>query len=394
MDDIGADETLQRASARHGRIDDIEVLRAFAILFTLMQHLRSNLISWSSPMLDHFVQYFGLSTGVDLFFAISGFVIMRSLIGSLEKSASRDEFINATISFWVRRAWRILPSSWLWLGVILVLTAAFNRSGVFGLFHSTLESALSALLNVANFRLAYDRESFNNAVAPYWSLSLEEQFYLALPVAVFLFRRRLPYVLGAWVLIGLFLPRMQSMALSMTRTEGLLLGVLLALWTRHPSYRLFEPTGLKNHRFARIFVVTLLLLCLAMVNPDGAPLVPFAPGLVSLIGAALVFIASYDQDYLWADSWLKKAMLWVGSRSYAMYLIHMPVYRFTRELWWRLEPMGTVFDGRFTVRYLLTAGVLIVVLSELNYRLVEMPLRNHGARIAARLSARTAEAVG
>jgi peptidoglycan/LPS O-acetylase OafA/YrhL len=374
----------------HGRIDDIELLRAFAILFTLYVHLPFNLITWTSPTLDHVSAYFGFSGGVDLFFAVSGFVITRSLLPQLEHAASSLAFINTAIAFWVRRAWRILPSAWLWLAVILALTVIFNRSGAFGQFHTNFEGAIAALMNFANIR---DGELFRIApigsTAPYWSLSLEEQFYLLLPALAFFFRRRLPVVLAFYVLIGLFVPRQAWGAIfSFTRTEALLLGVLLAFWSRNPGYRLFEPEPLKSNWFARFLVVSLLLLCLASLQPGWRTIVFFAPGLIAIVSAALVFLASYDQDYLWKKSWLKRIMMWIGARSYAMYLIHMPAYLATREIWWRIEPAGTVFDGRFALRYLVTAGLLIVIFSEINYRLVEMPLRERGAGIAKRLTQR------
>jgi peptidoglycan/LPS O-acetylase OafA/YrhL len=374
------------AAPGHGRIDDIELLRAFAILFTLGQHL-TNLTNWSKG--EHFFSYFGLGTGVDLFFAISGFVIARSLLPQLGKTIGDYAFIRATLSFWVRRAWRILPSSWLWLIIILALSVTFNQSGAFGLFQNNFEATLAGLMNFANFRFAdtYGRSSYG-ASFQYWSLSLEEQFYLLLPIFSFLFKRRLPLVLAVWVFIGLFLPRQSSLFLLMTRTEGLLLGVLLAVWSRHASYRLFEPTGLKSSWPARWFTLLLLLGCLATLTPRGPPVVFFAQGLVSIVSAALVFLASYNQDYLWKAGPLKSVMMWIGARSYAIYLIHIPAFFATREIWWRIEPAGTVFDGRFTLRYLATAALLIIALSEANYRLVEMPLREHGARIAKRLAQR------
>jgi len=81
-------------------------------------------------------------------------------------------------------------------------------------------------------------------------------------------------------------------------------------------------------------------------------------------------------------------MLWFGSRSYALYLIHIPAFFVTREIWFRIEPPGTVFTGAFTLRFALTASVLLLTFTELNYRLVEVPLRRRGARIAERIARR------
>ena len=115
---------------------------------------------------------------------------------------------------------------------------------------------------------------------------------------------------------------------------------------------------------------------------------PDSAGVVALLSAALVLVASYNQDYLMRDGPIKRALLWIGSRSYTLYLIHAPSYFLTREIWYRIEPAGTNFGGNFTLRFVLTALVLLVLLTELNYRLVETPLRIKGARIADRLALR------
>jgi peptidoglycan/LPS O-acetylase OafA/YrhL len=85
---------------------------------------------------------------------------------------------------------------------------------------------------------------------------------------------------------------------------------------------------------------------------------------------------------------VKRVMLWVGSRSYALYLIHIPAFFLAREIWFRIEPPGTVLDRRFALRLALTGFGLLLVLTELNYRFVEVPLRRRGARIAQRIAQR------
>ena len=68
-----------------------------------------------------------------------------------------------------------------------------------------------------------------------------------------------------------------------------------------------------------------------------------------------ILIASYDSDYIGAAlGALKKPMLWICSRSYAIYLIHIPAYLLTRESWFHIEPEGIVFDSAYTLKYLAT----------------------------------------
>jgi peptidoglycan/LPS O-acetylase OafA/YrhL len=379
----------------HGKIADIELLRGIAVIFVLIEHTRINLFPWIWGRETSFYSYFGFWTGVDLFFAISGFVITRSLLPMLEMTSGAAGFFNATLSFWVRRAWRLLPSAWLWLAVILILAAVFNRSGVFQSFRSNFEGMVAAMLDVANFRIAtiYARAE-TGASFPYWSLSLEEQFYILLPIVVFFAGRRLAYVLAVGILAQFFILRggphstYIRILLNMLRSDALMMGVLLAIWSRTQTYRLFEPAGLKDRPLAGLAVLAFLTVNLAAVGGPGLTIVSFNIGLVALLSAALVFVASYDRNYLMPPGPVKQFMLWVGTRSYALYLIHIPAFFLTREFWFRIEPPGTVFDARFTVRFLLTAAVLLVPLAELNYRFVEVPLRRRGARIAQRIAQR------
>jgi peptidoglycan/LPS O-acetylase OafA/YrhL len=381
--------------ARQGKIADIEMLRGIAIIFVLIEHTRINLFPWIWGPETRLYFYFGFWSGVDLFFAISGFVITRSLLPMLEMTTGTAAFFNATLSFWVRRVWRLLPSAWLWLAVILVSAVFFNRSGVFWSFRANLESAIAALLDVANFRIAivYGKAD-PGAAFPYWSLSLEEQFYILLPIALFFAGRRLPWVLAVGIVAQFFIRRIGphlsdfGMLLNMLRSEALMMGVLLAIWSRKATYGLFEPTGLKGRPLTGLALLTLLTAVLAAVGGPGLTVVSFTIGLVALISAVLVFLASYDQDYLMPRGPWKDVMLWVGSRSYALYLIHIPVFFLTREFWFRIEPPGTVFNSTFALPLALTAFPLLIILAELNYRFLEVPLRRHGVRIAQRIEQR------
>jgi peptidoglycan/LPS O-acetylase OafA/YrhL len=378
-----------------GRIDDIELLRAVAIILVLIEHMRVSLYPWLGVLETRFNGLFGFWEGVDLFFAISGFVIVRSLMPSLAAAKSQTAYFNAAVAFWVRRAWRLLPSAWLWLAIILAATVFFNRSGVFESFRANFEGAVAAILDVANFRTMLVYGKFGSgATFPYWSLSIEEQFYFLLPFVVLLSGRRLPLVVGAGILLQFFVPRTGANAgvvglyLNMMKSDAILLGVLIAIWSTHPTYRLFEPVFLKQRPVVGLTLFAGLIVLLAATGSDFLHIVPFQTGLIALISAVLVFIASFNKNYLWPSGPLKQVMLWFGTRSYALYLVHIPAYFFTREIWYRLQPPGTVFTDRFAIRFAYTAAILLVILAELNYRLIELPLRRRGARIAKGIARR------
>ena len=206
----------------HNRIGDIEVLRGIAVLYVVVHHSYHNLIPWVDPKLEVFFRNFGGWSGVDLFFVISGFVIARDLLPRLEATSDRSQFFTTAIAFWVRRFWRLLPSAWLWMGLVLVLCVFFNSSNAFGSLKVNFEGALSAALQVANLHLAstFGSGGGNGALFHYWSLSLEEQFYILLPFVILLSGRWLPHVLGVIILVQLVSTR-PGLYEMMLRTDGL-----------------------------------------------------------------------------------------------------------------------------------------------------------------------------
>lgn len=368
------------------RIDDIEILRGIAVLMVVIHHAHDNLFTWVTPNLTLFYSYFSGWVGVDLFFAISGFVIARDLVPRLQASPGGETTLRLVLAFWVRRIWRLLPSAWLWLAVILVASVIFNQSGAFGAFRTNLEATVAGVLQIANIRFA---ESFMNwpygASFVYWSLSLEEQFYLLFPLLILLARRYLVYAMILLVLAQFFLVR--TPMLMVFRTDALALGVLLALWSRHSSYELFKPIFLGRLR-AGLVVVAGALLCMSVLGSDQLHNVSIKIGMIALVSAALVWVASYDRDYLSIPQPLSSVLIWLGARSYGIYLIHVPAFFCTREIWYRLRG-ETPFGPELFYPFLLTAMALTILLCELNYRLVETPLRRRGKLIAERIQSGT-----
>jgi peptidoglycan/LPS O-acetylase OafA/YrhL len=375
------------STAKKSLITDLDILRAVAVLAVVIQHARGNLFEWTTPGLTLFYSYFGGSFGVDLFFAISGFIIARDLVPRLRDCHSNTEWLNASLYFWIKRAFRILPSAWFWLAVILVLCVTFNATGLFGSFRANLEATIAGVLQVANFRLAATfGASPYGASFVYWSLSLEEQFYILFPFAIWFGRRYLGYILAAVIVFQLVQPR--SLLGMMVRTDALMMGILIALWSARDSYRAVEPVFLKARPWAGFVVLCGVALCLLALGRAGQEvfIVPLHWSLITPLCALLVLLASYNRDYLMPDGAAKRALLWVGSRSYALYLCHIPAFFATREIMHRLHP-GTKFDADDFWWFLAIASGIIVVCAELNYRILETPLRRRGAQIAQALLA-------
>jgi len=371
-------------SRSQGKNLDIEVLRAIAILGTLASHL-DILFFWGSSRLDAVQQRFFLWGGVDLFFCISGYVIAGNLLRSMP--AGRGAGWRAVaVPFWIRRAWRILPSAWLWLAVSMSLSLLFNRTGYFGTPMGNAVDSVSTVAQVANFHFwacyAFPGMTCGTNQV-YWSLSLEEQSYVLLPLLLFFVHRRaIVPILCAVVLAQLFLPRPILSLLWFVRTDALSLGALLAISQRFAGYGSIEPRALSRGWLA-VFVLIGMCAVLAALPATFAK-IPFHTGLVALVSTGMVWIASYGSGYTLPDGAIKRALVYIGSRSYAIYLIHVPIYRLTRELWTHFARDPTAIDGAYSLRFIFTAIPLVLLLAEFNYRIVETPLRHYGVQAAER----------
>ncbi|WP_202369262.1 acyltransferase family protein [Pseudomonas sp. MWU318] len=371
------------------RIMDIEVLRAIAVLGVLFHHLQGSLFTDTVPLLEKIHAWVQPWWGVDLFFAISGFVIARSLIPALQGCTTRQEYWQQTRNFWLRRVFRLLPSAWLWLALILLACVFLNRSGAFGSLHANLQATLAGVLQYANFRFAdsFFHYEYGSSFV-YWSLALEEQFYLLFPLLIVLCRKHLVWALLALVAVQLF--TLRTPLLMVVRTDALALGVLLALWSAQPSYQRWQPTFLRRP-WAGVSVLIGVALLMSFMATDRFTFAPYRIGSIAVLGALLVWIASYNRDYLLPAGHLQRLMAWIGSRSYGIYLIHIPAYLLVRELIFRLQAAGLPSPAGHPILTLLIAFGLIVLLSELNYRFIEMPMRNRGAALVRRLdTSRTA----
>lgn len=366
------------------KIAEIEVLRGLAVLGVLFHHASGNLISSNLEWFETLMSQLQLWWGVDLFFVISGFVIARQLLPALQQSAVSQTTRPVIVAFWIRRAFRLLPSAWLWLLLPLPLVLVFNQTGVFGTLSTNIEATVAGLFNFANFRFAdsFFRYDYGFSFV-YWSLSLEEQFYLLLPLLALCFRQKLLWLMLIVVLVQFF--QVRSVLMMSFRTDALALGVLLAIWSAKPSYQQFEPRFLKALPLSGGLILLSLLLAMSFLAAQNDFLPTVRIGLIAVLATVLVWLASYGRGYLWPTGLVQRLMMWLGARSYAIYLIHIPVYFFTRELLYRALAITEISASEHVLLGVAIAGGLTLVLSQLNYRWVEMPMRQLGSRVAQRI---------
>lgn len=369
-----------------GKNREIEQLRAVSICLVLVAH-----IILLSPFIYERVvplfQYASFGVGVDLFFCISGYVVAMSYCDYFDRYRSRGQFWPAARVFWLRRAYRLLPSAWLWVVIGLIGAACFNRSGVFMDIEQNLKSALAIFSFTANIAHMHGWLAPNNV---YWSLSLEEQFYVLLPLFLLLVTGRRARIAALLLVIAVQFPLTRSpfgdltaQYLASFRIDGFAWGILVFMLSRSSWYRRIEPRFLLRKPLA--LAATLLLLYLLVAVPAQLFSWSINMGLLAMIAAALVWLASYGKGYLFGYRDLTGLMQWLGARSYGIYLIHLPVFKFTHEAATRyLQTSDQAYSLAIVPFLLLFASVLILVLAELNFRYVEEPLRRIGAERAKR----------
>jgi peptidoglycan/LPS O-acetylase OafA/YrhL len=385
---------------------DIEFLRAVAIAMTLFQHVEV-LFYWRDSLYWEIRRHVDFWTGVDLFFCVSGFVITRSLMLSYPTAAGNDDHLISTGlgwkrtagAFWIKRAWRLWPAAWLWAVVSILCATFLNRSGIFGEPAKMAWDALAAIVHVANFHWAgcyqgaLHRCNFVEAsqittllptgwnLVIYWSLSLEEQFYLLAPLLLLACRRRhLALVIALLLLLQAPLARPPLGVLWFFRTDAILLGVGLA-WAAQSGFGQLTARRIASARHGLRVAALLLVAALAWLAAAPRAGQPGAVFVIALACAGLVWIAGHDRCVLIAGGPARAALIWLGARSYSLYLTHLVAFFVTREIWFRL---GGVDGALQVAMYLATAAVLLVAGSELSYTLVESRLRRRGRRYAAR----------
>ncbi len=296
--------------------------------------------------------------GVTLFFVLSGYLIGTVLMREREATGKID-----VPAFFARRAWRLVPALSVVMVVLLVVrTPAGDTAGL-------VKDSLLTLTYTANWaRSSGDAMGWWNHA---WSLSVEEQFYLAAPIIILVIGRlwpltsRIPIaafviaVVAAAVWRGVLIdggaPSGRIYFGTDTRVDALLIGCLLAAThLRHPAWkpsRILGPVAL---------VCFALFAILPMVNVFGPGSGYSVMGLTSLA----VVVTALGDDQRWTGL-SARPLVWLGERSYSLYLVHVPVFMYVNHLLAGVAP-----ELRAS-----TAFLVSVALSAVLFRYVERPLR-------------------
>lgn len=360
------------------RIPQLDGLRGYAILVVLICHYLGLQLLSEAPGASGFKRLFlNGGHGVDLFFILSGF-----LVGGILLDQRRSP--NLLRAFYARRTMRILPLYLVGLG--LLLAARWVNGGPLwdSLFDIQLPTwvYLTYTQNLCYALRGWDVKPLN----PTWSLAVEEQFYLLLPLLMLLLQpRRLPAILLALiavapvlrVAVALFFPNhlLAAYVLLPCRWDALFLGVLIAWGWRTDGVGRTVRANL-GMVYAGLALTGVMWAVVASQYDLRTPQY-LTLGLTAITGfcLCLFLLALYDPRV--ARLFDVAPLRWLGSISYGVYLFHEGVASLLHyALKGQIPRLANLGDAGVTL------GALLVTLglAVLSYRLFELPLIRWGQR--------------
>ncbi len=351
-------------------IPAIDGLRAIAVIAVMLYHLG---VSWIP----------GGFLGVDLFFVISGYVITRLLLDSIQERGGLD-----LRDFYLARIRRLLPP----LVFMIVTTSIFVGLWAPDTTKKFLTDAPFSLTGAMNWWLVFNHQDYFEAsgrpplLQHTWSLAVEAQFYLLWPLILlivlkYLGKRLIPaaaLIIAATSGVALMFVSFQLDAANSSKVShvyfgtdthsiGLFLGAALAVsWIP-------QNFNLQVTRRAQDFIDGIgvfgfigILATFLLIDETKPTLYKIAFPLAGLFGTAIL-ISIVHPASRFAPLLRNKTLLWIGERSYAIYLWHWVIFQVSRP--------QVDLDGEdwalFTLRIL-----VVLALADISLRLVELPIRS------------------
>ena len=343
---------------------DIQLLRAAAVLSVVVFHF------WPKALVSGFA-------GVDVFFVISGFLITSIIVREIQSTGKLS-----LVNFWMRRVRRIFPASF---AVILATVAGVLAFGSPDMAANLGRHVTASAFSAENVLLAIDRADYfrsADGLSPlqhFWSLAVEEQFYLVWPVAALAVallagsiartRTVLRWVIVSVVVLSAALAVVMTIRdfpgayfNSFARAWELGLGALVAVvtaWDKSPKFAV--PTWLTASFW--------LALIGTFAIPDleaGVPSWGVAPAVI----LTTLLIATGSKTFTTIRNPAVRKLVdlggWIGDRSFSIYLWHWPI----------IIIAPTALGRELGAIDLVVALVATIVVSDLSYRFIENPFRS------------------
>ena len=347
----------------------IDGLRALAVLAVMFYHLG---FSWIP----------GGFLGVDLFFVISGYVITRLLLDSIAQSGGLD-----LRGFYLARARRLLPAL-LFTVVTTTIAIGIWAPDTIRRFLTDIPFALTGTMNW--WLVAREQDYFESIGRPpllqhTWSLAVEAQFYLLWPLILYfilkrLGKNRIPFAALliaaasgiALLIVSLSLDASNSSDVSHiyfgtdTHSIGLFLGAALAVsWIPQNFTTTLTKQAQNFIDGVGVFGFIGILATFLFINESDPTLYKIAFPLAAIFGAAIIMSVVHPASRF-APILENPVLLWIGQRSYAIYLWHWIIFQVTRPT---VDLAGQTW-ALYSLRIL-----IVFALADISLRYVEIPIR-------------------
>jgi peptidoglycan/LPS O-acetylase OafA/YrhL len=334
----------------HARVRlDIQALRGIAVAAVILFH--SGLGIAPSGYL-----------GVDMFFVVSGFLISGIIMRQI--GTGRFSFQD----FYVRRIRRLLPAAYTVLAITLLAAMLLLTASAFSHYWQQFLGTLTFSTNIVLWRQI---NYFNNGAAfepllHMWSLAVEEQYYLLLPVTLFALPRRLWFAailtatiasLAAYCWVY---PRSPGAAFYLLPTRAWEIGIGSLATFVMPASRVVRAA----RRVLPLAALVVVAICFVSVSYAGHLL-----AIPACLAVAIVIVADHVSP---SSARILAPLAWVGNVSYSLYLVHWPLFAFAHTIY-----MSNALPAWLSVALV----VLTVVLAVLLYVFVEQPVRRSPVRL-------------
>jgi peptidoglycan/LPS O-acetylase OafA/YrhL len=310
-----------RLSGDKRRIPELDGLRGIAISLVLIHHFVISLTSPASPLYNRWIHLVldAAWTGVDLFFVLSGFLLGGILLDNRDAR-------NVLAVFYARRTLRIFPLYFAFLFAFALLQTFWHNKPANQFEHPLPLWAYAVYIQ--NIFMARAGNFGFNWLAPTWSLAVEEQFYLILPLLMLMLRgRKLVFTLATliviapvyrWHFFGKPGGAHAAYVLLPCRWDALFLGVLGAYLMRSPGF----VEGMRKRVW--LFYASAAVFGILVVTVGGRASV-LGYTWIGLFYLSLVFIALFSPI-----GWIKRILrahwlIGLGIIAYGVYLIHVTV---------------------------------------------------------------------
>ena len=348
---------------KENRDAQLDELRGLAICAVLASHVA--LVFANDFALARVFLVPALGVGVDLFFVISGFLIVDRAARSLAKAGG---FWLGAAAFWAGRVIRIGVPAWVTIGALYV---AWQLGGLHGLRVEDLIAA-AAFLGKSYWAPCFaGSEGCGDPLlsSHFWSLGIEAQFYALAPFIATLGRRWLWMIVSLALTAGALLSRPWGGFWWALRPDALLVGVLIGLETRRRAEWLNLIPKIDLGLATYWLLVAAVLARILSIGGTGA-------GLVAVAVIFAMVVAGRGRDMGARPPFGAEPLRWMGERSFSIYLVHLPILSGLRAAMLEQAPP-------WAVAALATIGALLAALCL--ERWVTRPSMVVARRVAARI---------